>query len=259
MARKKKHPEHVNNERWLVSYADFITLLFAFFVVMFSVSQVDSKRVGRFTQSFAEALEWSGVQTGGGGLLANGRSGSKQKAAASQGPNATPVSVGEAQGATPLQQLREALEKETIQIPELKGLSVFELRGEIVLRLPERLMFDVGEARVHEDGRKALATISAVLATRNVRIRIEGHTDSKPINTARFPSNWDLSTARAVAVVAWFLELKQIEPAMLSAAGYAEHHPIADNATAEGRALNRRVDIILVTGLVEEEVEEPTP
>lgn len=257
MARKQKHPEHVNNERWLVSYADFITLLFAFFVVMFSVSQVDSKRVGRFTQSFSEALEWSGVQTGGGGLLNNGR-GSKQRAATTHGPRASAVSMGDASSPPPLQQVRQAIEQEALRIPELKGLSVLELRGEIVLRMPERLMFDAGDARLHEDGQKALAGISSVLANHPVRIRVEGHTDSKPISTPRYPSNWDLSTARAVAVVAYFVDLGHIKPSLLSAAGYGEHHPIADNNTAEGRALNRRVDIILVADMVDNPT-EPTP
>jgi chemotaxis protein MotB len=260
VARKNKHAEHVNNERWLVSYADFITLLFAFFVVMFSVSQVDSKRVGRFTQSFTEALDWSGMQAGGQGLLTGGKADTKQKSAAIGNARAASRALESAAVSETLQKLREAFEKESVQIPELKGLTVIRLRGEVVLRLPERLMFDVGDARLHDDGRKALSSIADVLASRPVRVRVEGHTDAKPISTPRYPSNWELSTDRAVAVVRYFVESGKLEPKALSAAGYGEYHPIADNDTPEGRAMNRRVDIILVASMDNgDDAGEPTP
>lgn len=250
MARKKKHPEHVNNERWLVSYADFITLLFAFFVVMFSVSQVDSKKMGRFTQSFTEALEWSSVQEAGGEGIMPAKIEAKKPQL--QMPKNLPAELLQP-GATPaLQKIKEALEKQAVLVPELKGLTIVELHGEIVLRLPERLMFEVAEARLSEDGQKALIAIGDSLRGRDLRIRVEGHTDSKPISTPRFPSNWDLSTARAVAVVAFLIETAKLAPTNLSAAGYSEYHPISTNDTPEGRALNRRVDIIIVSDMVTE-------
>jgi chemotaxis protein MotB len=239
MARKKKHPEHVNHERWLVSYADFITLLFAFFVVMFAVSQVDSKKVGRFTQSFNDALEWQVLTESGAGK--------------SSGDSVIPELVQ-----TPAKAKKEHefnLEKDAIKkslsarmgrAPVLAGLSVLDVRGELVLRLPEKLMFDRGEAILSGDGKTALDTISDELKSRPVRIRVEGHTDTTPIHNARFRSNWELSMARAMAVVKHIIDSGAIEPGRMAAAGYGEYHPIASNDDPATRSQNRRVDLIVV-------------
>lgn len=242
MARKKKPEEHANHERWLVSYADFITLLFAFFVVMFAVSQVDSKKMGRFTESFNEALEWQVLNGDGRGLMQG------QKPAGNGSPSSQVSSPFPKphEFAADKDQIRKGLTRKASTIPELAGLTMLELRGELVLRLPERLMFEVGEATMHPDGKIALDAITEELRARPVRIRIEGHTDSAPIRTPKYPSNWELSTARAMAVVAFLVESRKLEPARLAAAGYGEHHPIASNDSAEGRAQNRRVDIIVV-------------
>jgi chemotaxis protein MotB len=245
MARKKiKHPEHVNHDRWLVSYADFITLLFAFFVVMFAVSQVDSKKVGRFTQSFHDALEWQVMSQGGG--------------RASSGPDVIEVipSFTNAKGTQRIRQfeeekasIRRGLVKRLGNVPMLAGLNILEVHGELVLRLPEKLMFDRGEAILKRDGGEALVAIADELAARPVRIRVEGHTDSTPIRTPRFPSNWELSQSRSMAVVRFFLEDGKIAPPRLAAAGYGEHHPVASNDSVEGKAQNRRVDLIVVADL----------
>lgn len=240
MARKKKHPEHVNHERWLVSYADFITLLFAFFVVMFAVSQVDSKKVGRFTQSFNEALEWQILTESGGGH----GSGDKMIPEISAVPATTKRKIHEFN--LEKEAIRKNLAQRLGRAPVLAGLTVLDVRGELVLRLPEKLMFDRGEAILSQDGKVALDAIVDELRTRPVLIRVEGHTDSTPIHNPRFPSNWELSMARAMAVVAFFLETGKIEPGRMAAAGYSEHHPIASNDTAEGKAQNRRVDLIVV-------------
>jgi chemotaxis protein MotB len=249
MARKKKHPEHVNHERWLVSYADFITLLFAFFVVMFAVSQVDSKKVGRFTQSFNEALEWQ-VLTENGGGHGSGDKMIPELSAVSSAPKKKIHEFSLEKDA-----IRKSLAQRLGHAPVLAGLTVLEVRGELVLRLPEKLMFDRGEAILSQDGKAALDAIVDELRSRPVRVRVEGHTDSTPIHNSRFPSNWELSMSRAMAVVAFFLETGKIEPGRMAAAGYGEHHPIASNDTTEGRAQNRRVDLIVVA---EFEHSEPT-
>jgi chemotaxis protein MotB len=245
MARKKTKPaEHVNHERWLVSYADFITLLFAFFVVMFAVSQVDSKKVGRFTQSFHDALEWQVVQ--------------QNKGSGANGTDVIQVipafnNVKAAKIAHDFEQekasIRRGLVKRLGNAPMLAGLNILEVHGELVLRLPEKLMFDRGEAVLRPEGGDALIAIAEELAERPVRIRVEGHTDSTPIRTPRFPSNWELSQSRAMAVVRFFLEDGKIAPVRLAAAGYGEHHPISTNDTPEGKAQNRRVDLIVVADL----------
>jgi chemotaxis protein MotB len=236
MARKKKHPEHVNHERWLISYADFITLLFAFFVVMFAVSQVDSNKVGRFTESFSKAVGIDMFPESGAGLMPGGEP--KRSGASTTPPSETAVLPEEL---VDLKQRLVELERKK-DLPS--GLQVLERRNELVIRLAESLVFAPGDDTLKDPATQALATIATQLATRKLDIRIEGHTDDRPIRTARFRSNWDLSTARSTAVVAT-LAGAGIPPFNLSAAGYGEFHPIAPNATDDGRRQNRRVDIVL--------------
>ena len=252
MAKKHKHPEHVNHERWLVSYADFITLLFAFFVVMFAVSQVVSKKLGRFSESFQQALESNAFNSKGKGLLPHE---SEQPKATSQIKPDLTKKRGILGGDK--KEIKEALAKRASATRALSGLKIVELHGELVLRLPERLMFAIGDAQLEADGRVALEIIAEEVAARHVKIRVEGHTDNAPIRTARFPANWELSTTRATAVVAFLVATKKIAPDRLSAAGYGEFHPIASNDTPDGRAQNRRVDIVVVAESGQEQ-EEPT-
>jgi chemotaxis protein MotB len=242
MARKKKHAEHVNHERWLVSYADFITLLFAFFVVMFAVSQVDSKKVGRFSESFQSATEWQVMDGKGRGVLNTGGE-----------PQAPPspvemAKIGKQKNdyGTQKGHIRDGLAQRAKKIAGLGGLKVIDAHNELVIRLPDTMLFDVGDADLRKEGREVLDAIIDELKDRPVRVRIEGHTDAIPIHTARFPSNWELSMARAMAVTDEFLTAKSIDPSRLSAAGYGEHQPATTNATPEGRAQNRRVDIVVV-------------
>jgi chemotaxis protein MotB len=147
--------------------------------------------------------------------------------------------------------IRKGLMNRSRATPELQGLNILEVHGELVLRLPERLMFDVGGAQLRPEGQLALTAIADELAARAIRVRIEGHTDSIPVKNAKYASNWELSTARATSVVAHLLNNTKMDPVRLAAAGYAEFHPIASNDTPEGRAQNRRVDIIVVADLVD--------
>ena len=235
----------MNHERWLVSYADFITLLFAFFVVMYSVSQVDSKKVGRFTESFRDALEWQPIGTpgrqGGKGVLTN----LSVPIAAQAVKDLRTASAFEEEKSS----IRQGLIQRAGKVKALAGLTILEVRGELVLRLPERLLFDRAEAVLYDEAKSALAAISEELKDRPIRLRVEGHTDNMPIRSPRYPSNWELSMARAMAVVRFFLEDGKIDPGSLAAAGYSEYHPVGDNATQEGRAQNRRVDLIIVADL----------
>jgi chemotaxis protein MotB len=239
--RKKKHPEHANHERWLVSYADFITLLFAFFVVMFAVSQVDSKRVGRFTEAFSKAVGINVFPLPGEGLLVGG-----------------PTPEGDPQSNAPttsqLDGLRDVLDSLAQKGGSLQGLQVFRRRAELVLRLPEGLLFDVGDARVDEAGTSMLKALAPELASRTLDVRVEGHTDDRPISSGRYHSNWELSTARATAVMAILFSQGMLQE-RLSVAGYAEFHPAASNATEDGRRQNRRVDLVVTAALAEEPVE----
>lgn len=264
MARKKKHPEHVNHERWLVSYADFVTLLFAFFVVMFAVSQVDTKKLGRFTTSFAAATKWSIFDDVGGGMMpgeepskgTGTEKGNPPTAAAAAAPPTKGPTAAELKFQAEKRAIRGGLLRRQRELTSLQGLVVDEVNGELVLRLPERLMFEAGDAALHDEAKVALAAVADEIVRHPIRVRIEGHTDGRPIRTEKYPTNWELSTARATAVVAYFLEHTKIEPPRLAAAGYAEYHPIASNETPEGRAQNRRVDIVIAQDFVDNSDDE---
>jgi chemotaxis protein MotB len=245
---KKKHPEHVNHERWLVSYADFITLLFAFFVVMFASSQTDSVKVGRFVESFSRAIQWSVFATDGSGFL-DGAPSNPMIADDTQQSAKPPKKKARAGEFEQEREIKGSIKKLQASAPILAGLKIEEATGELILRLPERLVFERGKAELSDEGRVALSAIADELAPRPVQLRVEGHTDSTPIHNAVFRSNWELSTARATAVISFFIEGKNFDPERLSAAGYAEFHPIADNDTEEGRGSNRRVDLVVTERL----------
>jgi chemotaxis protein MotB len=244
MARKKKHPEHVNHERWLISYADFITLLFAFFVVMFAVSQVDSKKVGRFTESFSKAVGIDTFPESGAGLMPGGVVPTTKDEAAEQKLVLAPELEG--------LRIELASLRKNAELPA--ALQVLQRRNELVIRLSESLIFDAGDDRLTEQSAKAMRVLGRELKRRKVDIRVEGHTDNRPIRTARFRSNWDLSTSRATAVVGILADT--IEPGRLSAAGYGEFHPVSKNDSDDGRRQNRRVDIVVSVAAAPEEAKE---
>ena len=236
--KKKKHAEHVNHERWLVSYADFITLLFAFFVVMFAVSQVDSKKVGRFTESFSKAVGIAVFQHNGRGVLPGIQSAVTETN--TEGSNDEPPPVD-------LEDLRDELMAAAQSSPEMAGVQVIQRGNDFILRMPENIFFASGDDSVKDVALRTLRTICQRLRTRRVDVRVEGHTDNRPIRTARFRSNWELSTARATAVLAHLIDEGGMLPDRLSAAGYGEFHPIASNDTEGGRQQNRRVDLVIST------------
>jgi chemotaxis protein MotB len=238
--RKKKHPEHVNHERWLVSYADFITLLFAFFVVMFAVSQVDSKKVGRFTEAFSKAVGINVLPMEGQSLLTGGQ-------------QIEESGKGEQPGLFDLDSLRSTLTKMAEASGRLQGLQIIQRRNELVLRLPESVVFDTGDARVKDGSVETLKLIAPELRDRDVEVRVEGHTDDQPVTSGRFRSNWELSTARATSVM-MVLVAEGLTSQRVSVSGYGEFRPVAPNASEDGRKQNRRVDLV-VTAIIPDPAE----
>jgi chemotaxis protein MotB len=257
MARKKKHHEEEENmERWLVSYADFITLLFAFFVTMYSISRVDGKKLGSAVDSLQRAL---------GSVVAV--QASQREPGVFQGNMApihfsiTPIEgkpyTAEGEG---FQKLADNIQKEVKKISGGKGEGegqggsgnlenqikfILEKRG-LVIRISEHLFFDSGDASIRSDFIPLLSILAHALEKIPNQIRVEGHTDNVPINTSKYPSNWELSTARATTIVRYLLGHFEFEPEKLSATGYAEFRPVDSNKTAEGRLQNRRVDFIIL-------------
>ena len=258
MSRKKKHPEHANHERWLVSYADFITLLFAFFVVLYSSSQVDHQKVGKLARAIEVAFQAMGVFPSSGTSVPLQADGDIPPGSVQMLDNVQPSSSigriispaeGEMGGVTEngtVASLRSDLEKALA--PEIFKKDV-ALRVEpdgLVISLREVGFFASGSAQLRPAAAPAFRKIAEVLRQRPYQLRIEGHTDNVAIHTAQFASNWELSTARAIEVIRMLISEMGFPPERLSAGGYAEFHPVSSNATEEGRSQNRRVDIVIL-------------
>ncbi len=249
MARKKKHEEHVNHERWLVSYADFITLLFAFFVVMFAVSQVDTKKMGRFTEAVQLATKVAVFESGGGlAPVVSGEGGAtRSKADGLTGPRRAGAGLGAGRGkGAALGTIRKRLtESLKLAIAE-KRITIVESGDGLVVRLRDAAFFDSASADVHAEVTSDLATVARTLSGVDNAVRIEGHTDSLPISNSAYRSNWELSAARASSVLSYLVDFAGIDEARLCVAGYASQRPLADNDSPQGRSQNRRVDIVVL-------------
>ncbi len=278
MIRRKQEAEHENHERWVISYADFITLLFAFFVVMYSISSVNEGKYKVLSDSLVTVFH-------------------------AQSRTIDPVTVGE-------QQLR-ATNDQLIQLPvpgefpaqddykytvegvfddvEVRSLKQGEMRdneidrlsklseqmattleqqiktGEVEIKsngewievnIQASVLFPSGSAVLQPQAQTILGNLALVLKDSTNPVHVEGYTDDVPIETPQFPSNWELSAARAASVVRLFQEQK-LDPARLAAVGYAEFHPVADNKTEEGRARNRRISLVISKNAAEEKAAAP--
>ena len=244
---KKKHPEHVNHERWLVSYADFITLLFAFFVVLFASSQSDKKKQMQLAAAMQSAFTPMGVfdaHSRTPPLVPGAGASARSIPAPIQPPLPTAEQIAEVEAKVQDDIIKIIKEKQTLShLPN--GSITFRTTGEgLVISLHEAGFFASGSAEVRPSSIPLIQQIATSLPPGSVRI--EGHTDIVPIHTAQFASNWELSTARAARIARLFLDRRDARPADISAAGYAEFHPIASNATEAGRAQNRRIDIVIL-------------
>jgi chemotaxis protein MotB len=252
MARKKHHEEgHVNHERWLVSYADMITLLMVLFVVLFAMGQTDKAKLDALRSSLQRAFSVE-VLRGAEPTSLKGSSG------ASIIPPVVPLSITQEVMAvtgqtTPdpkmsqaLQEVREALTHVPVPSDTSGSVDVGASREGIVISLTGNLLFDSGKSDLKPRGMTLMDTLAERLRTMPNDIRVEGHTDNIAIATPLYPSNWELSSARATTVARYLAEQGDIAPNRLSAAGYGEFHPIAPNDTREGRARNRRVDLVVL-------------
>src|ERR1700722_4079347 len=249
---------HANHERWLVSYADFITLLFAFFVVLYSSSQVDKRKVGKLALAIQVAFQEMGVFQASTTEIpidatdpmpfSNVQAIETAERTASLGRIASPPdgTIGTSVENGDLAQLQAELETTLASEIKLKAVAMRREPDGLVISLREVGFFESRSARMKSASQGALDRIAGVLSKRDYRLRIEGHTDNAPIHTAQFPSNWELSTSRATEIVRLLILRDGFSPARLSAAGYAEYHPVASNLTPDGRGMNRRVDIVIL-------------
>ncbi|MFH0899327.1 MAG: flagellar motor protein MotB [Pseudomonadota bacterium] len=251
MARKKKPEEHANHERWLVSYADFITLLFAFFTTLYAISTVDRMKAGKLVYSMRTAFNVEMFTTPSEQLAYQGVAQTEPMmmgppGIGSEGGNAKdetgddPESA-DAAGKKLAQDIQAIID--SLELGKHVNVKV-EQRG-IVVSLAEAGFFSSGSATIDDKGLDLLNMIAGRLSGEPYPVAVEGHTDNQPVRGGSFRSNWELSTARATHVIAHMIERNQFDASRLSASGYGEHRAIGDNSTEEGRAKNRRVDLVV--------------
>ena len=231
---KKKHEEHENHERWLVSYADFITLLFAFFVVMYSISSVNEGKFRTVSDSIKAALN---------PIVSPATTSVPFTIGQNKALTVTPtIELAKEPAVRRLRQIMRSLKNETqLEIVQLKELT----NGDIVLTLPVTVLFRSGESALRPEAHPFIQAIGDVLIDLDRHVRVEGHTDNVPISTVQFPSNWELSSTRAVTVVRALSEQYGVPTDHLTAVGHADSRSLADNLTPENRAKNRRVEIVV--------------
>ncbi len=242
MAKQKKHAEAVNHERWLISYADFITLLFAFFVVLYASSQVDQHKASNLAKAIEHAFQDLGMFQ-----VSSPQPPLTQTYGATTQPQ-SPQVVNSSHVAAGVNKLADELA--AAFAPEIKArrIAVRATPEGTVISLRELGFFPSGSANLIPDSTHLLLRITANIKTKYFPVRVEGHTDDVPIHNDRFASNWELSSTRAVAVVEQ-IAAYGLAPERLSAAGYAQFRPLVPNTSWKARALNRRVDIVVLNGL----------
>lgn len=277
MGRRRRQPEEpANLERWLVSYADFITLLFAFFVVMYAISSVNEGKYRVLSETlnavFMEAPKSQNpIQVG---------EPVREVITSPEAPSAPrPFEVtGEGEADTPsetagdqdgltagtagdggdgdggeylhdgtITRITDELALSMQQYIDDDLMTVNQVGTRIEIEMKERMLFPSGTARLTRQAMAPLRALSTTLQRLSSHLQVEGHTDNLPISTAAFPSNWELSAARAASVVHFFGR-QGVEPWRMAAVGYGEHRPLEDNETAEGRSANRRVTVVILAG-----------
>ncbi|MDO9065131.1 MAG: flagellar motor protein MotD [Sulfuricella sp.] len=256
MARRQKHEEHENLERWLVSYADFITLLFAFFVVMYSISQVNQAKYRVLSDSLVNAFKNAPTSvTPVSSKMQIDATGKGQASSAQAVALKQTVIIRKNDPAQEARQKQQAEKMKGIAKDILKVVEALMKDGQvkvsqsphgIAIEINASLLFASGQASLEASSIKALKAVGKVLAEVPNDIQVEGFTDNTPINTLAFPSNWELSSARASSVVRLFAE-SGVPPERLVVVGYGEFRPVDTNSTPDGRARNRRVTVMILS------------
>jgi chemotaxis protein MotB len=274
-ARKKRHEEHeehVNHERWLITYADMITLLMVLFIVLFAIGQTDLKKFAQLRDSLNNTLGGKGgspVFEGGAGPMTGAlniapkeKLGVQEISASEQAAAAQKELDREAAVATQ-QHTFQDVQKQIQDQLNTSGLGNqvqfhTEARGLVVTVITDRVLFDVGKADLRPEGTQVLDGMTPALEKLHNPIAIEGHTDNSPISSAIYPTNWELSTARATSVLRYLVS-KGLPGGRLSAAGYADQKPIAPNDNDAHRAENRRVEVVILSEITNGPVNSAAP
>ena len=235
MAKKKKKSE-MKKSSWLDTYADTITLLLTFFVLLYSMSTIDAEKVRQISQAFNEIMNGKSADSILEYDLYDGQ------VPIIGGDSDTDDSDIDVNQQATYQDIKEFVDKNDLS----SYLDIIQDERGVILQLRDNILFETGEATLKSDALVILDKISALISTLPNNVNVEGHTDNVPINTNEFPSNWELSSARAVNVVRYFVDKKGQDAKRFTAESHADTEPITDNDTAEHRAENRRVNILIV-------------
>ncbi len=238
--KPRRRKPHVSHDRWLVSYADFVTLLFAFFVVLYSTAQVDKQRMVELAAAIQEGFEQMGTNPTYSAPIP------QQSLAVVVPPAAPAVLPPNNPQSKDLDSLKKELERALAGEITNGEVAVRNSPQGLIISLREAGFFDSGSAGTKASSQPAFGRMAGVLREHEYNMRIEGHTDDVPIHNLQYASNWELSTARATEMVRLLITRYGFAPESLSAAGYAQFHPIAQNGTESGRAQNRRVDVVIL-------------
>ncbi len=247
MARKKKPEEHENLERWLVSYADFMTLLFATFVVLYALSQINVNEFKKIEESIRKAFSVQSILDGGSGVITSGKTMIDAQAADSVIDSLMMEFISQKYEQESYEQIKKEVDNLN-KSGELSGVTAkIDERGLVIVVSDKDLLFKSGSAELTDEAKKILEKVGKLIVEKFAMhiIKVEGHTDNMPISGGRYPSNWELSSARASAIVRFLIDRFKILPNLMAAVGYAETRPAEKGTDASALAKNRRVEIVV--------------
>ena len=245
--RRRNHDdEHENLERWLVSYADFITLLFAFFVVMYAISSVNEGKYRVLSDAMVSAFRNVEVMDGGAIIPTLPSNAVVLKQIAGR-PDSSQDRRRQAQREK-MRSVAQDIFRALAPLVRQGKVRLVETDKGVTIEIADSVLFSPGQAQLEPTSIQALRSVGSVLAPTEFPIVIEGHTDNQPIRTPQYPSNWELSAVRATTVLRLFVDAG-VSPQRLTAIGYGEQHPVESNETLEGRARNRRVSILIESAI----------
>lgn len=247
MAKKKPPEEHENLERWLVSYGDFITLLFATFVVLYALSQIDISEFGKLEDSIKKAFNAPSLLEGSDAMLDGRESILDASAADSVIAPLMLEYVSQKYEEQSFREIKESIDEMT-KNGDLKGVDAQITDKGLLITFKDDFLFYSASASLTESAMKTLDNIGVLIGEKFALhyIRVEGHTDSQPINSFMYPSNWELSGARASSIIRYLIQRFKFMPNIFTSVGYSDTRPIVDNKTPENRAKNRRVEILVL-------------
>lgn len=246
MAKKKKAEEHENLERWMVSYADFMTLLFATFVVLYALSQINVNEFKKVEESLKKAFSVQSILDGGSGVMSSGNSVLDTSSADSMIDSLFMEYISPRYEQESYEKIKKEVE-DLAKSGELNGVSAtIDERGLVITITDKNILFQSGSAELSPQAKKLLEKVGKLIVEKFALhlIRVEGHTDSVPVS-GKYPSNWELSSARASSIVRYLIDRFHILPDLMSAVGYADTRPVDTKKDAASLAKNRRVEIVV--------------